>query len=196
MAPTEQSPSNLSYGTYNSHVSEKKSQLPKIILIVLGVIVLLIAALMIQNAVTSGPKNDFMKLVAEQDSLYTFATSQQSNIQNNDLKKINSDVQILTLSVSSKLHGLLSEDFGLTDLTSDIVIAVTDTTSDAKLKEASLAGRYDTVYRTLLLNKVVHVIETIQIARDKASTKNGQQKLDNALTTLQSLQTQLSNLSL
>lgn len=163
---------------------------------VVGVIVLLISALIIQNSITSGPKNDFIKLVAEQDSLYGFATNQQAYIQNDDLKKINSDAQILTLGVSIKLHSLLSTDFGLTDLPSNAVIAATDTTSDPKLKEASLAGRHDVVYRTFLLNKITHVVDSAQTAKDTASTKTSQQKLNDALTALKSLQAQLSNLNL
>jgi hypothetical protein len=195
MALFSQNSGNLSYGTYTSQGTSQKKRLLTVVVGGIAGLIAVVVVLMIFNGLTSGPKNNFMALTSQQDGLYQLINIRQAKIQNSDLKKINADAQILILGTTVTLHSLLNREYGVSALPDNVIAAAGDSTIDAKLKDASLIGRYDITYRSILLGKFATQIAALQTSRSEASAFS-QQKLATILDTMRSLQKQLTGLAL
>lgn len=195
MALFSRSSNNLGYGTYTSQGGPQKTRLLTVVVGSVAGLAVLIVLLIVFNNLTSGPKNNFISLTAQQDSLYQLISSRQDKIQNSDLRKINADAQILLLGTSVTLHGLLNREFGASSLPDNAIALAIDSTVDSKLKDAALVGHYDITYRNILLGKFAIQITALQTSKNEASAYS-QQKLAPMLDTMQALQKQLTDLTL
>ena len=180
---------------YNRPNSGGFGMILKIIGLVVGVIVLITVGFFAFSALTSGGKNTAAQLVARERQLLSFMTTNQSTIDNDNFRTVNSNAMSLITSDHYSLTQGMKAAYGLAAPPEEITKAETDTTSKKTLDSAKIQSRFDQVYLQLLRDKVA---STQQLARSVQSSSSGTLKTA-AETTVRNLTTideQLAKLQL
>jgi hypothetical protein len=190
MAVTKQQ--GMGYGTYYSNQPKKPAG--KIMrFVIIGVIaaVLIGGGMLVYTLLSGNAKNDLTLLAVRENSLLTLANASQKTIRNPDLSTANSTASILLTSDTASI----SSNLGLKSLPGDLVKQEADTNGDT-LKQAALLNKFDSTYQQIVLQKVSALITEVQTVRNSVSGKNTKAVIDQAITNLQSIKTQFTNLSL
>ncbi|HEU5187130.1 MAG TPA: hypothetical protein VFT87_01360 [Candidatus Saccharimonadales bacterium] len=156
----------------------------------LVVILLLFVAFAIFNSFTSAPKERLATLVAREQSLQAFTSSNQSKLTSDHLQKVNSETHLYTTSDGASLKRQLSLRYGLSEIPKEITAAEADD-STKKLNEATQSGKFNEVYKEILNQKLV---ATQQLAESVQQGTKGQLNaaLEKAIQNLVALQEQLA----
>lgn len=155
--------------------------------IIMGLLLLslMTAVFMVITSINNGPRNDLATLLLRTQRLQQFTADQQKGIKNGDLAKINSDAGLLLSSDATSLRKQLSTLYGPFEYTDEMIAAETDATSKKKLADASLLNRFDTVYISLLRDKIA---ATMRLAQ-----KTGQSNSSASLKAV--IETEVANLT-
>lgn len=93
------------------------------------------------------------RLSARQTTTQALIADGQKNLTSGDLKKINSELQIILASDTNQLQAALTVA-GLKKIDKTVVAAEADTATFQKLTTAKLNGQYDTAYKNVLTQKL------------------------------------------
>ncbi len=182
----------LKYGTYYSTTkSGPGSPMQRLIIIGAIVAVLIGVGLVVLTTLGSGSKNDITLLAVRENSLLTLANGSTASIRDPDLATANSNATILlTSDVASIINST-----GIKKLPPDLVKKEADT-NGSSLKQASLLNKFDTTYRKLIIQKVEALISEAQTVRGTLSGKSTRDATDQAISNLQSIDKQFTQLQL
>ncbi len=184
---------NLQYGTYYSSNPDGGSNGKKTRLIIIGLIVAAVIGGVLLFLSTAGGslKNDLNQLAAKENSLLALANTSQKSIRDPDLATVNSNTSIL---LTSDVATLLKAS-GVKKVPDDLAKQAADTNGD-KLKEAALLNKFDITYRQVALDKVTALITDTERVRTSTSSQKTRAMLDQILVNLNSINKQLTALSL
>lgn len=184
---------------YNSRSSGPQSNLQKVVIIIggfFGLIIVLAIASSILGSIARGPSDEYAKLTARQAGLVKLVESQRTQIRNSELRTINSTAYLLFSGDGGTLNRLLPL-FGMNEGVPEAILTQeTDTTSDAKLKNASLIGTYDKVYTTILSERMASVAALSQTVGAASSEPKVKAAIETMQSNLAEIQEQLSQLQL
>lgn len=156
----------------NSSSSQNARISPKI-LIGGGIAVLLviISAGFLLLSSGSNPTSQMQRLGIRFDTLQSLIAEGSKNIQNGDLRKINTDARIILASDIKAIGDAMSAT-GLKEAPDNIVAAETDQDTFDKLTDALANGRFDTVYQTTLVQKLEETSALMREIHDKTKSRS------------------------
>lgn len=123
------------------------------IFIGLGVAAVIVAFVLLLFSGGSDLNPQMQRLTARMQSLHDISSDVHDNIQNSDLRKINSDVRILSIGGVNRLREPFT-NAGMGEVSGSIQAAEEDLTSQEELEEARLMGTFDTTYVRFLDAKI------------------------------------------
>ncbi|HET9411386.1 MAG TPA: hypothetical protein VFO38_00870 [Candidatus Saccharimonadales bacterium] len=184
---------------YNSRSSGPQSNLQKVVIIIggfFGLIIVLAIVSSILGSIARGPSEEYAKLTARQAGLVKLVESQRTQIRNSDLRTINSTAYLLFSGDVGTLNRLLPL-FGMNEGVPEAISSQeTDTTSEAKLKNAALIGTYDKVYSTVLSERMASVAALAQTVGAASSEPKVKTAIETMQANIAEIQKQLSQLQL
>lgn len=181
---------------YNKPGSFKNRKLIMVLLLGVIIIVFLSIGFALVNFLMSGPANQFARLVARQEALQQFVSDGQAEIKNDDLSKINSTANVLLLTDAAALRNSLRTAYRADGVPADITRSESNTEqNETILKEAVQINRYDTAYYNLLQDKITAALQLAQHLQPDARG-NAQTSVQQAVTSLQAIQKELTDLKL
>lgn len=158
--------------------------------IILVVIMLLFGAFSLFSSLSNGPRDQLATLVAREQSLQIFTSTNQAKITDNELTKINSEAGILLTSDTVTLTQQLKSKHKLTTIPKEIIALEADLTSEATLTQATLSGKFNETYKDLLEQKLA---SCLQLAESVQQGTTGQLNaaLEQNIQNIKALQAQL-----
>lgn len=156
----------------------------------LFVIIFLVVAVNIFNAITSGPRQNLERIVARTDSLQKFTADNQSAISDTDLAKLNSEATIFLASNTFELKTKLKEQYNA-EVSEPIKLEEADTTSKETLKDATSAGRFNESYRQLLNEKLATALQLAKSIQQNSTSQSLNNVLQQTIANLEALAAQL-----
>jgi len=155
------------YGAAADYNKPASSMLPRILILVGGVVAVIIfifIAFQFISSLTSGPKKELEQLAARQQALAGFTAEYQANISDSKLAKANSEAIVLSTSDSASIVGQTG-----TEVSEDALALELDTTSAALLSTARQNGRFNDEYRKILQSKIAASLQLAQSLQQKTS---------------------------
>jgi len=182
----------LKYGTYYSgQTNSGPSKMRQFAVIGIILAVLVGVGLTVLSLLNGNTKTDLVLLAAKESSFATLTTSSQTKIRSDDLSTANSNASILLTSDSANVLAASGEkkiDGGLLKQQAD--------TNGDRLKQAQLLDKFDITYRQIVLDKIATLTTEIKTLRNKIGDKKKRAVLDQALTNLDSINKQFTQLKL
>jgi hypothetical protein len=150
----------------------------------LVIIILLVAAVVIGGfmLLAAGSGNDgqlMQRLSARQATTLKLVTDGQKNLSDDNLQKINSELNLILLSDGSLVQAELVKAGLAKKMDKNIAAAESDTTTFDKLASAKLNAQYDGTYHTTLVQKLESLSALLRELHDKSNSKS----LKSALST-------------
>ena len=145
----------------------------KMIFLVAGIVGLFfigIIVFVIISAFGSSTSNNFMDMLAKQESLNKIVMTGQMNIKDDNLAKTNSEAVLLFNSDTISLNNELSQVYNQSSLSDASVAAAQDSTVDDKLSNSITLGSFDGTYRDIMHQKIS---DLLAVAPSIRNAKNG-----------------------
>jgi hypothetical protein len=166
----------------------------KLIFIIAGVAVaLIIGAGLLASGSRDPVQDNLQRATLRYGSTVKLTSDARKEIHNADLNKINSEANLLLNSDSVTITGILTQAYG-SKISKEMIASEVDTSSAAKLKEASLLARYDTVYAEVLARKIesidslfIEIFGQIKNTRSLQGIKTAQNHTSTLLEQLRAL---------
>lgn len=189
---------NLSYRDEMPPVPEKKkiqlfSLTPKTLMFVgigVGVVILGILLLVWSNSGNISPQ--LQRLSARLDTMQTIASDSDRSIRNNDLRRLNSDLRILTTGSIVKLREPMTAA-GMGSVSGDIRAAEADTATIERLETAKTGGDFDGVYARIVEQKINTITVLMMEIYDNTRNANLREALSETYTDFATVREQLVN---
>jgi hypothetical protein len=182
----------LKYGSYYSgQTNSGPGKMRQFAVIGIILAVLVGVGLTVMAFLSSNTKNDLVLLAAKNNSFATLTTTSQPKIRSDELSIANSNASILLTSDSTNLvavSGAKKLDGGLVKQQAD--------TNGERLKQAQLLDKFDITYRQIVLDKIAALTTETKTLRGKIGDKKTRAALDQALTNLDSINKQFTQLKL
>lgn len=141
-------------------------------------------------------QGNLQHLTARYDNLVKLTRDAPKQIKDDELNKFNSEANILFSSDDAAMSGLLLARYGSKDLPQEIVTAEATTSSDAKLTEAALLGKYDDSYKTVMDQKLVGLQALLDEARGNSTNSDTLNKIKTARSNSETLRDRLKQVNL
>jgi hypothetical protein len=167
-----------------------------IIVGVLGLIIILWIGTALISAITSGPQRETAKLLARETKLQELVGKSKDRIRSGDLKKVNADANLLLLSDTVTLKGLLQKAYNLDRIPTEIEKAEVDSATDTELKDAERLGKFDRTYVEALRAKVAASLQLAQTVLSSTSNQSLKAALEQNISNLKTIDDQLAELKL
>lgn len=189
---------NLSYRDEMPPVPEKRkmqlfSLTPKTLMfagIGVGVVILGILLLVWGNSGNISPQ--LQRLSARLDTMQTIASDSDRSIRNNDLRRLNSDLRILTTGSIVKLREPMTAA-GMGSVSGDIRAAEADTATIERLETAKTGGDFDGVYARIVEQKINTITVLMMEIYDNTRNANLREALSETYTDFATVREQLVN---
>ncbi|MEO5499139.1 MAG: hypothetical protein ABIR46_01405, partial [Candidatus Saccharimonadales bacterium] len=145
---------------------------PRLLLIIGFVIFAILAAfvLIFLNAASNDPTLR-QKLSARQTTTLDIIADGQKNLTSDSLKKVNSELNLVLKSDDGELQTALATS-GMKKVEKDVAASEAGTETLTSLKNAKLNGQYDTVYSSVITQKLTTlrglILEVHEQSRSKA----------------------------
>lgn len=111
------------------------------------------------------------RVSARQTTTLRLIADGQKNLTRDDLRKINSELNIILLSDNATLQAELTSA-GIKKLDKEVVSAEADQTTFEKLASAKLNAQYDATYQTTLTQKLESLRALLRELHDKTKSKS------------------------
>lgn len=157
--------------------------------IIAGIILLGLAV----NFLTPNNTGITQRMLYRIDALSTLTSSSRAFIKNGDLSKINTDLSIMLNGDNAELKKAVPVVKMTPELTA-IKKEETDATTADKLKTATINGAFDTVYKTVLMQKLEAASQIIKDVYKETSSKTLKQTLTNTADHINTYYQQLKKL--
>lgn len=144
----------------------------KLVLIVLALIALVVGGLMLIVASSDNSGQLMQRLSARHATTLKLVADGQKNLTDDNLQKINSELNIILLSDSARVQTELASAGIAKKLDKEIVAAEADSTTFDKLASAKLNAQYDSTYRTILIQKLESLTVLLRELHDKTKSKS------------------------
>ena len=144
----------------------------RLVVIVLAVIAVLAGGFMLIAASSDNSGHLMQHLSVRQATALKLITDGQKNLTDDNLQKINSELNIILLSDSALVQGELSKAGMAKKIDKEIAAAEADSTTFDKLASAKLNAQYDSTYRATLVQKLESLSGLLRELHDKTKSKS------------------------
>ncbi len=143
----------------------------RVVLIILGIIAVLVGGFMLIAAGSDNSGQLMQRLSARQATTLKLVADGQKNLSDDNLQKINSELNLILLSDSAHIQSEMAKAGIAKKMDKDIVAAEADSATFDKLATAKLNAQYDTTYRTTLGQKLESLAALLRELHDKTKSK-------------------------
>ena len=144
----------------------------KLVLIILAVIAVLVAGFMLLAAGSDNSGQLMQRVSDRQATTLKLIADGQKNLSDDDLQKLNSELNLIMLSDSAHVQSEMAKAGIAKKMDKDIVAAEADSATFDKLATAKLNAQYDTTYRTTLGQKLESLSALLRELHDKTKSKS------------------------
>jgi hypothetical protein len=169
----------------------------KKVFLVAGVgLALIVAIILFVMSLGGGAKDTYMSMLVRHQNLLTIIEDSQNRIRSGALAKVNSEAILLFTSDSVALQDQLKKKFSEDKLTDDAKKRAAEPTIEQKLTDAELLDKFDVTYRNLVREQINKLMVAALEVQDSTGGKTFLEVMDKYVNDLQTIDNQLSELSL
>lgn len=192
---------NLSYRDEVPPVPQKTK--PKLItftpktwiFIALGVAAILLGVFLLMFSSGNNVTPQMQRLSARLNTTLTISEDATQHIQNADLRKLNSDIRILTTGSIAKLQPVFTSA-GAGTIPNDIKAAEADAATTERIERAKTGGDFDGVYKQIIEQKMDTIIALMIEIYDNTNNNDTRTALSESYNDFVVLRDQLRELEL
>lgn len=144
----------------------------RLVLIILLIVAVLIGGFMLLAAGSGNSGQLMQRLSARQATTLKLVADGQKNLSDDNLQKINSELNLILLSDGAVVQAELSKAGLAKKMDKTIVAAESDSTTFDKLASAKLNAQYDSTYRATLVQKLESLTALLRELHDKTKSKS------------------------
>ena len=144
----------------------------RLVLIVLVIVAVLVGGFMLLVAGSDNSGQLMQRLSARQATTLKLIANGQKNLNDDNLQKINSELNLILLSDNTFVQGELSKAGMAKKMDKNIAAAEADSATFDKLASAKLNAQYDSTYRVTLTQKLESLSALLRELHDKTKSKS------------------------
>ena len=144
----------------------------RLVLIILVVIAVIVGGFMLLAASSDNSGQLMQRLSARQNTTLKLVADGQKNLSDDNLQKINSELNLVLLSDNTLVQSELTGAGIAKKMDKDIVASEADSATFDKLATAKLNAQYDTTYRVTLTQKLESLSALLRELHDKTKSKS------------------------
>lgn len=162
-------------------------------LLIFGVVLAVGAIIFMFSNPAADPATESQKLVWRMSALEEYLVIGRKYSQSDDMKKFTSDTIILVSGDVPKIEEVI-RSAGYNKVNKDIRLAEADEEKLEELRTAGVNGRFDTVYKPLLTEKIDSVMDQLNITDGALNSKDFHEAGGSMFENLTTIRKNLSNI--